>query len=91
LHARQQLSLLCLKFFSLFFWFRGFWVKCAKCGNPASKYNKTGVPVCSRHARARISSPNCPNCGLGMAIREGKFGKFWGCPAFPMCDGLQKI
>jgi len=57
----------------------------------ASKYNKAGIPVCSQHSKAKISAPNCPNCGLEMRIREGKYGKFWGCQAFPMCDGLQKI
>ncbi len=66
-------------------------MKCAKCGKTASKYNKDGFPVCSTHARVKISPPKCPNCKLKMVIREGKFGKFWGCVAFPMCDGIQKI
>jgi len=66
-------------------------MKCAKCSNPASKYNAKGFPVCARHSKARITAPSCPNCRLEMVLREGKFGKFWGCPAFPMCDGLQKL
>jgi len=33
----------------------------------------------------------CPECGIEMTLREGKFGKFWGCKAFPMCDGMRKI
>ena len=64
-------------------------MKCAKCGNPASKYNSAGFPVCARHLKIKIKPPKCPNCKLEMVVREGKFGRFWGCPAFPMCDGLQ--
>lgn len=66
-------------------------MRCAKCGSQASKYNRQGIPVCSKHAKAKVSAPKCPNCGLSMRVRESKYGKFWGCPAFPMCDGLQKI
>jgi len=66
-------------------------LKCAKCGTIATTYNKSGVPVCGRHINERISSPKCPECGSAMVIRDGKYGKFWGCSAFPMCEGLQKI
>ena len=30
-------------------------MKCAKCGNQASKYNRAGIPVCSLHLKAKIS------------------------------------
>lgn len=66
-------------------------MKCAECGQPATKMTKEGLPLCSQHANAKVKKPKCPNCGLEMAIRKGKYGSFWGCVAFPMCDGLRKI
>jgi hypothetical protein len=27
----------------------------------------------------------CPKCGSGLTLRQGKFGGFWGCTAFPAC------
>ncbi|MEK6958002.1 MAG: topoisomerase DNA-binding C4 zinc finger domain-containing protein [archaeon] len=66
-------------------------MKCAQCGNTATKINSKGIPVCSQHLKTKFSAPKCPNCGIEMKIREGKYGKFWGCVAFPMCDGIRKL
>lgn len=66
-------------------------MKCAKCGKPATKYNSNQIPVCSKCTNLKINSPKCPNCKLAMVIRQGKYGSFWGCQAFPMCDGISKI
>jgi len=66
-------------------------MKCAACGNQALNITKEGLPVCSRHLKSKVSAPKCPDCGLGMKIRESKYGKFWGCTAFPMCNGLRKM
>lgn len=33
----------------------------------------------------------CPKCGGQMKLREGKFGKFWGCSDFPKCKGSRKV
>ncbi len=66
-------------------------MKCVKCGTTATIYNKQGVPVCSRHRETKVSAPFCPECSSIMTLREGKYGKFWGCSAYPMCDGIQKL
>lgn len=66
-------------------------MKCVKCGMSATIYNKEGVPVCVKHRNEKVKSPSCPNCKSPMALREGKYGKFWGCIAYPMCDGLLKL
>jgi len=29
--------------------------------------------------------PSCPNCGSELALRNGKYGKFWACPEYPEC------
>ena len=28
----------------------------------------------------------CPECGEEMLVREGEYGKFWGCSGYPECD-----
>ncbi|HZX20188.1 MAG TPA: topoisomerase DNA-binding C4 zinc finger domain-containing protein [archaeon] len=66
-------------------------MKCVECGKPASKLNSSQMPVCSTHAKSKLKEPNCPNCGVPMKIRKSKYGVFWGCTAFPMCDGMRKI
>ena len=42
-------------------------MKCAKCGTTATVYNKSGIPVCSRHTNEKINPPKCPDC------KKGKF------------------
>jgi len=27
----------------------------------------------------------CPNCGSELKLRDGKWGKFWGCPNYASC------
>jgi len=66
-------------------------LKCAKCGATATIYTKEGFPVCSRHRNEKISAPTCPECNSLMSLRESKYGKFWGCSAYPMCDGIKKF
>ena len=66
-------------------------MKCAVCGKSATTYNKEKQPVCGAHARAKAKAPACPSCGLPMLVRQGKWGAFWGCMAFPMCDGIRKL
>lgn len=33
----------------------------------------------------------CDICGSPMYIREGKFGKFYGCSSYPNCNGIKPI
>ncbi len=35
-------------------------------------------------------SPKCPRCNGNMKLRPGKYGKFWGCLAFPRCKGTRQ-
>lgn len=32
----------------------------------------------------------CPKCGRLLVLREGKYGKFLGCPGFPKCKYIYK-
>lgn len=33
-------------------------------------------------------APRCGECGSEMALRLGRFGRFWGCARFPECKGV---
>lgn len=37
------------------------------------------------------TKPNCPECSELMVRRNGKYGKFWGCPNFPRCRGTRSM
>ncbi len=32
----------------------------------------------------------CPECGEEMVVREGKYGKFYGCTGYPECDHTEE-
>lgn len=34
---------------------------------------------------------NCPECGKGLIVRLGKYGKFVGCSGYPECKYMRKI
>ena len=38
-----------------------------------------------------LMTPPCPICGENTKERDGKYGKFAGCIAFPICRGLTKL
>ena len=39
------------------------------------------------------SKPICPSpeCGREMRLQQGKYGSFWGCPAYPSCKGTRQV
>ena len=38
------------------------------------------------------NSPTCPvrGCGEKMTLKTGRYGKFWGCPEWPLCRGIRE-
>ena len=32
----------------------------------------------------------CPDCGANLVLRNGPYGKFWGCSRYPQCRGVDK-
>jgi hypothetical protein len=32
----------------------------------------------------------CPYCGKPLVLRNGKYGQFWGCSAYPKCRFTRK-
>jgi len=37
------------------------------------------------------SEEKCPECGAGMVVRVGRYGKFLSCSKFPDCKGMKDI
>ena len=37
------------------------------------------------------TTPTCPRCDEKMVMRQGTFGRFWGCPNFPRCRAKLKL
>ncbi len=38
-----------------------------------------------RASRRNHQASKCPRCGSRLKMRNGKYGRFWGCSAFPRC------
>ena len=65
---------------------------CTKCGSPSfdqKHESKCSNPSCDHSMKI------CDKCGRPMNIKEGKFGKFWGCTGFgspdDQCKNTRKI
>lgn len=80
--------------------------ECPKCGEIREAYQFkddsliTGIGkfcnVC-KHKSISTKTPvylsdykTCPNCNSRMALRTGRYGKFYGCSRFPYCRGTRK-
>jgi Topoisomerase DNA binding C4 zinc finger. len=59
---------------------------CVFCGESATKQNQEGQPVCREHADQSPKNVECPDCGLPMKLKEGRYGFFWGCEGYPQCQ-----
>ena len=46
-----------------------------------------------REARQAIDedAPKCPKCGAPMKLRHSARGDFWGCTAYPTCNGTRRV
>ena len=65
--------------------------KCVFCGKPATKTNSEGQPVCRDHQDKEPRDVACPECGMPMKIKEGRYGYFWGCEGYPQCQKTYQI
>ena len=58
------------------------------------KERMTAVRVeAKREAKEPVNedAPACPKCGQVMLVRKSGNGEFWGCPAWPTCNGTRRI
>lgn len=70
----------------------GEFYSCTKYPACKGKRNVEFQGYASRERRTSSSSgkgqsPRCPKCGAQMVLRTSKYGKFYGCPNYPKCDG----
>lgn len=49
--------------------------------------DEAGAPVASFNSKKPGGPGPCPICKGTTSLREGKFGKFYGCNGFPTCKG----
>jgi len=63
----------------------GYGRKCVYC---KGLKNENGTKSKSRQEISQAFT--CPECGARMVIREGPYGKFYGCSKFPYCRGTRK-
>ncbi|WP_282798923.1 topoisomerase DNA-binding C4 zinc finger domain-containing protein [Lactococcus lactis] len=40
-----------------------------------------------KKSNVKTTTEVCPRCHSSLTLREGKYGKFWGCDNFPKCGG----
>lgn len=48
-------------------------------------------PVSSKKTSTNKTVGKCPDCGSNLIVKNGKFGKFLGCCAFPDCRYTKKL
>lgn len=65
--------------------------KCVFCGETATKKNREGQPVCKKHKDNEPREVACPECGMPMKLKEGRYGYFWGCEGYPQCEKTYQI
>lgn len=56
---------------------------CEKCGSPS--IDTRNQSVCN-NSNCRNEIIICDRCGRPMKLREGKFGKFWGCTGYSLTN-----
>lgn len=59
---------------------------CVHCGKFATVFNKEKQPSCVRCYEKKGKRYICSKCKAEMNIRKGKYGSFWGCSSYPMCE-----
>lgn len=62
---------------------------CHRCN--VQKSNTVEYGVCNPSARHNQDTPICPHCNVKLVVRNGKNGKFYGCPNYPNCTYTKKI
>ena len=66
---------------------------CRKCKGEArsARTRKTGGKATKRGSFGDVEAKKiiCPKCGSNMILRNGRYGRFYGCSKFPYCHGTR--
>ncbi len=61
---------------------------CTKCGSPS--LDTRGQSICNNEG-CKETLKICSSCGRPMKLRDGRFGKFWGCSGYGLKEDRCKI
>jgi DNA topoisomerase-1 len=59
--------------------------------NFAKELEKAGAEEKRSHAPEEKTDVICDKCGANMVIRDGRYGKFLACPAYPKCKNIKSL
>ena len=64
-----------------------------KCKNakPLPDEIKAKMPKAAPKAPPVMTDEKCDKCGAPMARRQGRYGEFLGCSAYPKCKNIKKL
>ncbi|MCM8787961.1 MAG: AAA domain-containing protein [Candidatus Omnitrophica bacterium] len=71
----------------------GLFTFCLACGHKLDREIKNKEEIKQKAKKKMISegTPICPKHDLEMVKRKGRWGEFWGCPKYPVCNFTKKI
>ncbi|MEM5793448.1 MAG: topoisomerase DNA-binding C4 zinc finger domain-containing protein [Candidatus Aenigmatarchaeota archaeon] len=64
---------------------------CVHCGKFATVYNQENQPTCTGCFEKKPKRYVCKKCGGMMIVKRGKYGSFWGCSGYPLCDNTVSL
>ena len=67
-----------------------YWECESRCGWTESHNASRAQQRATKNDVQVADAPTCPKCEARTVLRRGRYGQFWGCSRFPVCDGLVK-
>lgn len=58
---------------------------CSLVDKTNMKLHKDNIKLLKQHTHQVIQERRCPKCGGQLVLRNGKYGKFYGCSNYPSC------
>ena len=66
--------------------YRGRLLEVISVAESARKQHLDNVNRNKEHRDAAVASGRCPRCGGNLVLREGRYGRFYGCSNYPKCN-----
>ena len=63
---------------------------CKSCKGNRKQYNKLDKKQTVKKTSIVDTNVQCPQCSSGMVLRNGRYGKFYGCSNYPRCRGTRQ-
>jgi DNA-directed RNA polymerase subunit RPC12/RpoP len=61
------------------------------CCDCKKKKRRSPVHTADIKLATASETKQCPQCGSKMFLRNGRYGKFYGCSRYPMCKGTRNF